>query len=177
MEIRKVRLEDSEAMVTYMNNIYKQSPYLTLYPEEFKISTMEEELFLMKHFISKNDNCMLVVVEGEKIIAVCSIQRNSSRIKFNHYATLGITVDENYRNKGIGKTLMSQILDQAFLNTGYEFVTLSVYRKNEPAIHLYKKFGFKIYGILDDAFKYKDGQYDDEVLMVLRKEDYCGEKR
>jgi L-phenylalanine/L-methionine N-acetyltransferase len=47
---------------------------------------------------------------------------------------------------------------------------LEVFVDNEPAIRLYKKFGFVIEGTLV-AYAYRDGQYIDTYTMArLRKE-------
>jgi len=42
---------------------------------------------------------------------------------------------------------------------------LEVYHANEPAISLYKKFGFVIEGRLTN-FAYRDGQYVDSYFMA-----------
>jgi putative acetyltransferase len=42
---------------------------------------------------------------------------------------------------------------------------LEVYTDNEPAIRLYKKFGFTIEGTLL-GFAYRDGQYVDTYMMA-----------
>ena len=42
---------------------------------------------------------------------------------------------------------------------------LQVYIDNEPAIHLYQKFGFEIEGKLAD-FAFRDGQYVDAYMMA-----------
>jgi ribosomal protein S18 acetylase RimI-like enzyme len=47
-------------------------------------------------------------------------------------------------------------------------VELEVASPNHKAIELYKKFGFKIYGTRENGFKFKDGTYCDEYLMLKR---------
>ena len=49
-----------------------------------------------------------------------------------------IFLDENYRNKGIGSSIISKIFKTN------NIVYLWVYKENINAIRLYKKFGFKI---------------------------------
>lgn len=47
-------------------------------------------------------------------------------------------LEEEYRNKGIGTDIIKNILE------GNNIVYLWVYKKNEKAVSLYKKLGFKI---------------------------------
>ena len=55
----------------------------------------------------------------------------------------GFSVKDEYQNKGIGKILMSKVIDDLKLR-GVEVVELSVMEKNTPAVKLYKSFGFEI---------------------------------
>lgn len=48
---------------------------------------------------------------------------------------------------------------------GYEQIELGVFSDNEKAIALYKKFGFEVWGNVKNAFKLKDGTYQDEIIM------------
>jgi len=49
---------------------------------------------------------------------------------------------------------------------GYEQAELGVYSDNDRARHMYKKMGFKEYGMNPRAFKLKDGTYRDEIIMA-----------
>lgn len=50
----------------------------------------------------------------------------------------GIFVDQNYRNRGIGRQLLDHI------KQNYDEFSLDVYHKNKRAIHFYLKKGFRI---------------------------------
>ena len=43
---------------------------------------------------------------------------------------------------------------------------LGVYSDYDRARHMYKKMGFKEYGMNPRAFKLKDGTYRDEIIMA-----------
>ena len=49
---------------------------------------------------------------------------------------------------------------------GCEQAELGVYSDNDRARHMYKKMGFKEYGMNPRAFKLKDGTYRDEIIMA-----------
>ncbi len=56
---------------------------------------------------------------------------------------LGMAVIPEYRNRGIGKELLSRFLNEA-KRRGYRAISLSVDKSN-PAKHLYVRAGFEIY--------------------------------
>ena len=55
-------------------------------------------------------------------------------------------VDEEYRNRGIGRQLLEFIKDYAKDN-GYTDLRLTVNEENENARHLYEAVGFKVKNI------------------------------
>ncbi|MEK3889914.1 GNAT family N-acetyltransferase [Bacillus sp. FSL K6-3431] len=59
---------------------------------------------------------------------------------------IGIAVSKEARGMGIGSILLHSIIKQAMVD-GYKSISLSVDPKNENAVHIYKKQGFKEYGL------------------------------
>ena len=55
-------------------------------------------------------------------------------------------VEPQFRRKGLGNILLQIAKDKA-KSSGYEYLGLGALYNNIPAISLYKKFGFKEYGI------------------------------
>lgn len=51
---------------------------------------------------------------------------------------------------------------------GYEQAELEVISDNKPAVALYEKLGFKIYGTFPDNIKYADGTYADAYWMMKK---------
>lgn len=79
----------------------------------------------------------------------------------------GIIISKQYRSQGIGTDLMNRTLDEAKENiSGIEIITLGVFSDNQRAINLYKKFGFKEYGLLPNGVIRKDDHYD-QIYMYL----------
>ena len=62
--------------------------------------------------------------------------------------------------KGVGSALMQAMIDLADKWLNLTCIELEVYTDNEPAIHLYKKFGFVTEGT-HHQFAYRDGQFVD----------------
>lgn len=55
---------------------------------------------------------------------------------------LGMAIIPQYRGQGIGKHLLSEMIDSARL-VGYSALSLSVDPRNKPALRMYEKCGFK----------------------------------
>lgn len=72
-----------------------------------------------------------------------------------------IAVDEEYRNMGIGSKIMEGLI-QLCVDRNIIAMTLEVRKSNESAKALYKKFGFKEYGI---RRKYYQDNNEDAIIM------------
>lgn len=72
-----------------------------------------------------------------------------------------IAVDEKYRNMGIGSKIIEGLI-QLCIDRNIASMTLEVRKSNEAAKALYKKFGFKEYGIRKGY--YQDNN-EDAIIM------------
>lgn len=84
--------------------------------------------------------------------------------KLVHQCEFGIIVGKGYRNVGIGTYLMSSLIHLAKEKFKIELLHLQVYAEN-PAINLYKRFGFKEFGRQNGWIKEKDGRYVARLFM------------
>lgn len=85
--------------------------------------------------------------------------------RLSHSGSLGILVDVPYQGMGIGRRLMTQLLDIADNWLMLVRVELTVFTDNERAVALYKKMGFVEEGIKRYAAK-RGGIYTDEYIMA-----------
>jgi ribosomal protein S18 acetylase RimI-like enzyme len=83
----------------------------------------------------------------------------------------GMYVRPSFRNLGVGRLLLSAVLDVARENV--ELIQLSVVRDNGPARRLYASAGFLEFGVELKASKY-GGKYYDEAMMSLDFSPSCG---
>ncbi len=72
-----------------------------------------------------------------------------------------IAVDEKHRNNGVGNLLLEGLIDIC-IDRNAKAMTLEVRKSNEIAKNLYKKYGFKEYGIRP---KYYSDDNEDAVIM------------
>ena len=88
--------------------------------------------------------------------------------RLRHTLDFGMAVDINFSGLGVGTTLIAAMIDMADNWLNIRRIQLEVYRDNETAIALYKKFGFEVEGTRQD-YAYRDGQYVDALLMARIK--------
>lgn len=78
-----------------------------------------------------------------------------------------IAVHSDYRQNGIAKDLVDKMLKEANARAGTKNFTLEVRVSNEPAIRLYKGFGFKEMG--KRIGYYSDNKEDALIMWLMGK--------
>ena len=102
--------------------------------------------------------------EGTRMISSASLGFKQTEI-YNHRASFGITVHDDYQGRGLGKLLTQYMLDIA-AERGVKKVELSVVAHNERAIHIYKKMGYEIEGLIKmEHYNPVLGKYCDAYIM------------
>jgi ribosomal protein S18 acetylase RimI-like enzyme len=110
------------------------------------------------------EQATLVAVHRDRVIGHIHVAREDSPVT-RHVASLGMTVAPDWRRKGVGSALMSEVIRWA-RSVGVEKLALSVYPDNEAARALYRSFGFEEEGRLTGHSKKSIG-YRDEIVMGL----------
>ena len=136
--IEKASAKDAEALLELLKAIGSETENLSFGSEGLPFSITDEEQYLDALYNS-SDGIMLLAKENEKIIASASLNRLPRRM--SHRGELSISVLKDYWNQGIGKRLMSAIIEFAKENY-FSIIELQVRSDNTAAIHLYEKFGF-----------------------------------
>lgn len=77
-----------------------------------------------------------------------------------HVGEIGMTVHDGFQGQGVGTALMVAMIDLADNWLGLQRIELHVYTDNDPAVHLYEKFGFVIEGTAR-RFALRGGAYVD----------------
>jgi ribosomal protein S18 acetylase RimI-like enzyme len=93
----------------------------------------------------------------------CALLNIQSLKALEHTCLLTIIVDKEKRNLGIGSLLLSKLTELARDNFHIEVLHLEVYKDN-PAIRLYERMGFEVYGEQQRFTKEGDG-YRSKIFM------------
>lgn len=112
--------------------------------------------------LGDNAHPLVAVAEGE-VIGQLTLFTNT-RPRRKHTGDLGMAVRDDWQGRGAGTALMMACVDLADHWLNIHRLELTVFVDNEPAIRLYKKFGFVTEGRLVD-YGYRDGRYVDTYIM------------
>ena len=134
------------------------NPYLTYDP-----MTVDDFAFIYKDLLQSKT--LFVTELNNEVIATYRLIPKLYRQ--THVCYLGsFVVKKELHGKGIGALVLSEILEYAKAHNKSR-IELTVDLHNEPAIHLYKKAGFEIEGIVRNSYKLKStGKFYDEYLMA-----------
>ncbi|MBI5824116.1 MAG: GNAT family N-acetyltransferase [Chloroflexi bacterium] len=111
---------------------------------------------------------LLACVEDE-IVGQLGLHTFPHNPRRRHVGQIGMAVRDDWQGKGVGSALMQAAVDLADNWLNLSRIELEVYTDNEPAIHLYKKFGFVTEGT-HHRFAYRDGQFVDVYAMARLRE-------
>ena len=104
---------------------------------------------ILKDELNSETSKYIVAKLNDEIIGFAGI-----KIMIDEADIMNIVVKKDYRNQGIGSMLLKTLID---LSKDLNCINLEVMEENYPAIHLYKKFGFKQCGIRKNYYKDKNG--------------------
>jgi L-phenylalanine/L-methionine N-acetyltransferase len=105
---------------------------------------------------------IVAVLDGHIVGHVGLVQSKGRR---SHVGDIFMSVHDDLCGRGIGTALLTALIDTADNWLNLKRLELTVYVDNEPAIRLYKKFGFEVEGTRRaDAFR--DGKFVDCLMMA-----------
>lgn len=161
--VREAVVKDASSLCEYMEKVNIESKNLSREPHEWNMTVEDEEKFL-ENATKSNNSCHIVAFKDDFIISAAGFA-GSGLMRLSHKVSLGISVLQEYNNKGLGTIMMGVLIEKAkeYHKTKIE---LEVRSDNVGAIHVYEKCGFKIEGQRQDGF-FVDDKFVDLTLMGL----------
>lgn len=162
--IRQAKIDDAEKLLACIKTYIPQSNYIPKLEQEIKL-TIEQEKEWINSFL-RNEKSLLLVAEYEnEIIGNIDLTGNQRKV-MEHTAVIGMGMLIEWRNSGLGTSLLKATIDWAKQNPILELVWLQVYTENKLGINLYRKMGFEENGIIKNFFKHED-KYFDNLTMTM----------
>lgn len=137
----------------------------------FPVNREMEELWYKKILTSNYPTTVfgIELIQSKKLIGLTFL-KNINNI--NRSAEFAIYIgDTENRGKGFSKEATVKTLEFAFYNLGLNRIYLKVLKRNNIAIKLYEKVGFKTEGTLRKSI-YKNNRFEDELIMGILKEEF-----
>lgn len=107
----------------------------------------------------------LVACVEKEVVGSLTIETFPARPRRRHVGSIGMAVRDDWQGKGVGTALIRAAVDFADKWLNLVRLELEVYVDNEPAKHLYEKFGFVVEGTAV-RMAFRDGQYVDSYMMA-----------
>jgi putative acetyltransferase len=112
----------------------------------------------------KPDLHLVAIVDG-KVVGTAGLHPLGTALRRRHAMELGVCVAAHAQGHGVGKALMTALLDYADNWAQVLRTELTVYTDNERAIGLYRRFGFEVEGTMR-AYALRNGAYADVYAMA-----------
>ena len=111
---------------------------------------------------SEGDVAIVAVLDA-RLVGAANVVRYKGRR--DHVGAIGMAVHDDFHGCGIGAALLGALIDTADNWLNLRRLELAVYVDNEPAVRLYKRFGFTIEGTRRAA-AFRDGAFVDDFVMA-----------
>ena len=123
-------------------------------------------------FFCSRKNSKTYIIESIKDNKPIGITSLISIDMYNHNAEFIIDIgDKSYWGKGIGREVVTMILNYAFKELNFHRINLRVFSFNERAIKLYKSMGFVEEGRAREAL-FRFGKWHDIIYMGILQQEF-----
>ena len=165
--LRMASTDEAQSLINSMVEIAETSPYILMSAENFKNTSVEDEIKWIEGY-NTDPRSLLILAELEnKIVGILDF-KSFKNPKSRHRGGLGISLHQKVRGEGLGELLFNKLILEAKKIEGLSMLELSVMGDNHQAYHLYKKVGFVEVGRKPMAYKQLEGNFCDDVQMILR---------
>lgn len=165
--LRSAVLSDAQRINQLAINVFETSEYLITTPEEFRSVTEGQQCERIQKFHDNEGDLLLIVECAGEPIGMLDFQCGIKK-RIAHRGYMGMSVHSSWRGKGVGKVLLSGLIDWVRVHPTVEVISLKVIEVNEPAVALYSKLGFESIGRDPFGVKLSNDHFLSELSMSLR---------
>jgi RimJ/RimL family protein N-acetyltransferase len=161
--VREATSADAATLVAHLKELAAE-PGINVPLAADEIVTVEHERAILEDFSHSPRAIMLIAQAEGALVGELSLKAISPRRAVAHVATLGMSVKQAWRRKGVGRELLAAALEWA-PSAAIKRIELYVYARNEAAIALYERFGFAVEG-RRKAFIREGDTFLDDLIMA-----------
>ena len=156
--------DDAGAILAYLRAVGSESDYLTFGSEGPPMAEAEEREFLTR--LAHIDNAFAALAEWQGRIVGLITFKGGNRQRTRHTGEFGISVARECQGVGLGRVLLTLLVEWARSGGVVRKIDLLVRVDNARAIALYESFGFVVEGRKRRDMLI-DGEFHDAILMGL----------
>jgi RimJ/RimL family protein N-acetyltransferase len=161
--VRGAHPDDAEAVLAQGRAVIEEGEFSVTSTEEYTF-TEDQERDWIRQYAADPGKLMIVAEHSRRVIGVLFLESGTRR-KISHVAPLHMSVNRDWRHRGIGTALLQSAIAWAEAHPVIEKLGLAVFSSNTRAIGLYRKLGFIEEGCRPREVKFASGQYVDDLLM------------
>lgn len=162
--LRSPEVDEAQRVVDYIGAICHETDQLMRDPAD-EVPTVEFERRWLGRAREDAGRIMIMAEADGRIVGLANATQGV-RVRQRHLADLGISTRSGWRGRGLGRAMMEHVIGWARANAEIEWLALSVFADNDPALALYRRLGFVEDAVLPRRAK-RDGVYLDLVEMSL----------
>ncbi|MEQ6377017.1 GNAT family N-acetyltransferase [Bacillaceae bacterium S4-13-56] len=157
--LRSAKPKDAASILKHSRKVMMNTDFLLTTAEEMNYVPLKKEKEWIKSILYHPNKLAIIAEIDEGIIGFLDFH-GGHQLRTVHQGEFGMSVDENFRGEGIGRSLVSTMIDWATAHPILEKINLEVFHNNIPAIHLYKSIGFEEEGRRKKQVKIEDEYFD-----------------
>ena len=162
--LKTPELQDAQQLLFNIRTAAAETDFLSRTAQDWQDATVEsEEKWIRNNRESEHDLVLACYVDS-MIVGTSEITFLHSS-KTSHRAVLGIAIQKDFWNLGIGSAMFEILLEAAERHNGTEIAELEFISGNNRGKALYEKFGFRVVSVKPNVFKLQDGSYQDMYYM------------
>ncbi len=148
-------------------NDWKQAAEIYRLGIETKNATFEKSVPKWEDWDKNHlQHCRFVAELNNEVVGWAVLSRVSPREVYKGVAEVSIYISPLHSNKGIGKKLLTMLIDQSEKN-GIWSLQASIFPENAASINLHKSCGFREIGYLEKIAN-MDGVWRNTILLERR---------
>lgn len=111
-------------------------------------------------------DCRLAAFDNNQLAGWAALSPVSSRCVYAGVAEVSIYITENYRGKGVGKLLLTKLVEESEA-IGLWTLQSGIFAENTASIKLHEQCGFRIIGYREKIGQ-RNGVWKDNIIMERR---------
>ncbi|MDE1861233.1 MAG: GNAT family N-acetyltransferase [Candidatus Micrarchaeota archaeon] len=171
MHIRKVKQSDFDQILEISDQGYEEARLNPDFGDYVKLKKPDKRrkaewtAYMLKH-IGARDMLFYVAEDKGVIIGYCFVMKKDiPDSEMSHVGVLAIRVAKDWRGRGVGTKLLGYAIKDS--RKKFEIIEIFPFATNERSKRLYRRFGFKTWGLAPGYIK-RGERYIDLEYMYLR---------
>ena len=164
LSYRFANLEDAEIIHQYTQEVFIESQNFLLLPDDLLDSIKSDDLNYLTKIMRDNRSIFYLAFSCSKIVGMSDGRLSESP---SHKLKIGVTVQKNFRRKGIAKKLIDGMIIEC-RRRNISVLNLQTFSHNHAALALYQNLGFEtLYDSNNEVFITPSGETASKVNMSM----------